>query len=39
MRLMRAHLDGSNIETLVDTREGDPATETGRYEVVRGRGH
>jgi hypothetical protein len=24
MRLMRAHLDGSNIETLVDTREGDP---------------
>jgi hypothetical protein len=24
MRVMRANLDGSNIETLVDTSEGDP---------------
>ena len=26
MRVMRANLDGSNIETLVDTGQGDPAT-------------
>ena len=39
MRLMRANLDGSNIETLVDTSQGDPRPGPRRYEVVRGRGH
>ena len=39
MRLMRANLDGSNIETLVDTSQGDPRPGPDAYEVVRGRGH
>ena len=35
MRVMRANLDGSNIETLVDTSEGDPQARPGCQEMVR----
>ena len=35
MRVMRANLDGSNIETLVDTSEGDAQAGPGRQEMVR----
>ena len=39
MRLMRANLDGSNIETLVDTGQGGPRPGPDLDEVVRGGGH
>ncbi len=38
MRLMRANLDGSHIETPVDTSQGDPRPGPNPAKVVRGRG-
>ena len=35
MRVMRANLDGSNIETLVDTSNGDPRPGTDQTKLVR----
>src|SRR5438876_1020927 len=36
MRVMRANLDGSNIETLVDTSEGDPRPGTDQTKICVG---